>query len=165
MLDDNLIDFTDHYNSVVSNNSLQCSDLQINQESFYNLLCQKYKLDDLGFYLFHNEELAILNLLSYSKRDYITLYTPTPHFYHNLCHKSNMTIDTIDSIDNFDRDVKRDSIVIFTNPSLASGKYYDIEYHLEAWHKKNAMVILIETSIEYTNKESYIKMIQKYSNL
>ena len=164
-MDQNLIDFSSDTNFVKTNVKLNCLTNSVNIDTLFDMLSKKYNIKSNNIELFSSEEALILSILQLLKPNYITIYTPIPTYYIDICNMFNVEIDLIDCLSNINRGVKENSLIIFANPSLASGEFYELKPFLEAWDKIACKVIIIETALEYSNKASLSKFIEQYDNI
>ena len=60
---------------------------------------------------------------------------------------------------------KKNSIIVFVNPSTPDGKYYDLKRLFSIWKKKNCTIVIDESFLEFENLKSLRNQINNYKKL
>jgi len=126
---------------------------------------KKYNLQNGQIALYNGATSAIFALLSFIKEKKTYLYAPLYGEYEKASKEYDKKIVKINRFKNLYQKPKKNSTVIFVNPSTPDGQFYDIEKLLNYWHEQNCTVLIDELFLDFTNEQSVIKYLDKYSNL
>ena len=138
-----------------------------NYDEFYEKLAKFYKIKPSQLEIFNGGSSAIFSFIKNSKSKNIYIYSPAYLEYKKACKIFGKNIILINRFYKEDEKekIKKNSTVIFVNPSTPDGKYYDLEKKLKYWTKKECEILIDESFIDFTNKKSIIKEIKSYKNL
>ncbi|MEA2099173.1 MAG: aminotransferase class I/II-fold pyridoxal phosphate-dependent enzyme [Campylobacterota bacterium] len=125
----------------------------------------KYRIKKNQIALYNGATSAIFELLKSLKEKNTYLYAPLYGEYEKASKEYKKKIIKIDRFENIYKKPKKDSIVIFVNPSTPDGKYYDLEKLFTLWKKQNCTIILDESFLEFENLKSFRKKINSYKKL
>ncbi|MEA3330541.1 MAG: aminotransferase class I/II-fold pyridoxal phosphate-dependent enzyme [Campylobacterota bacterium] len=128
------------------------------------VISQKYQIKKSQIALYNGATSAIFELLSYLRYKRIYLYAPLYGEYEKAIQKKTKIIK-INRFKNLYKKPKKDSTVIFVNPSTPDGKYYDLEKLFSIWREQNCTVILDESFLEFQNLKSLRNQIKTYKKL
>jgi len=166
-----IIDFSSNINSYHPNITLTpTSDMLVRygdttysdlRESIQN----KYQIKKNQIALYNGATSAIFGLLESLKKKRVTLYAPLYGEYEKASLQTNKHITKINRFKNIYKKPKKDSIVIFVNPSTPDGKYYDLKKLFTLWREQNCTVILDESFLEFENLKSFRAEIKSYKKL
>jgi histidinol-phosphate aminotransferase len=143
------------------------SDFPISCENkeFKEVIANNFNLEIDTFNIYSCKEQALYSLLHCIKTSHLYIYAPTFTYYEQTALKTNKSIEYINRFIELESELLPHSIVLFTNPSFPDGNCYDLESFLEYWKSQNIIVIIDETYLSFTKKQSLKKQIQKYPNL
>ncbi|OHE02417.1 MAG: L-threonine-O-3-phosphate decarboxylase, partial [Sulfurimonas sp. RIFCSPLOWO2_12_FULL_34_6] len=94
----------------------------------------------------------------------VYLYAPLYGEYEKAVPKEKKIIK-INRFKNLHVKPKKDSIVVFVNPSTPDAKYYDLDKLFKLWKSQNCTIILDESFIEFENLKSFRNQIESYDKL
>ena len=114
--------------------------------------------------LYNGATSAIFELFKTLKQQRVYLYAPLYGEYKRALPKEKQII----KINRF-KDIyvkpKKDSIVVFVNPSTPDAKHYDLKKLFKLWKKRNCTIILDESFIEFEKLKSLRNQINTYKKL
>jgi len=128
-----------------------------------NAVAKRYGIKKSNIALFNGASSAIFALLEQLEYDTLTLYAPLYGEYEKASKTTN--IHKINRFENLYEKPKKNSLVIFVNPSTPDGKYYDLKKLFKLWKEQNATVVLDESFLEFEALQSYRDEIQNYKKL
>lgn len=140
-------------------------------ETLYKDIASHYSVCIDEMELFNGGSSAIFSLFAYvanKKEDtslHVTIYSPAYLEYKKAVQRFGYESEYIDRFENFDADIRPNSLVIFVNPSTPDGMFYDIQALLNKWEEKQCTVLIDESFIEFTSKTSVTKYLKHYPNL
>jgi threonine-phosphate decarboxylase len=135
------------------------------------MIGRTYNLSQKDFYLCNgaNEAISILfqlfKSLNYHKQKSIVLVGSTYSEYNKYSdiHEFNIIKIPVENIDKFS--LISDKIFILVNPNTPIGIYYDLKDKLEYILQSGAVVVVDESFIDFTMRQSLSYFIEKYPNL
>jgi len=141
-----------------------------NYDTLYEAVASHYTVKVEEMELFNGGSSAIFSLFQHVKgalanAPYVTIYSPAYLEYKKAAKLFGYKLEIIDRFENFNAEVKENSLIIFVNPSTPDGMYYDIESLLQKWQEKNCTVLIDESFIEFTSHTSITKVLENYPNL
>ena len=98
------------------------------------------------------------------KEKRVYLYAPLYGEYEKALQKHHKVIK-INRFNSLHVEPKKNSIVVFVNPSTPDGKYYDLKRLFSIWKKKNCTIVLDESFLEFENLKSLRNQINNYKKL
>lgn len=141
---------------------LYCTNEIISLDHFDKLLQSHYALCKDEFVYTHSYDHALLTLLTNLNIKQAVFYTPLEEhlfyfekFYFDYVKKINR-IEAIGQM------VPKNSVVIFQNPSFPDGQWYELEELIQYWMEQNCTIIIDESYLPYTSKQSLKNYINKY---
>lgn len=138
-------------------------------DCLYSLFAQLYNVHNDEVYLSTTRMSSISTLLNYLKLNQdiktILLYTPLQEEYMKVLNFFNYEILMLDSIDDMENKIGKNTLLFFSNPNFLDGKYHDIDLQLNAWMQKDLTLFIDETLLDYSVKESAKKYINRYKKL
>ena len=169
---DSIIDLSSNINFVKPKFNININNIDIssypNYNKLYKTISKHFKIKKKNIELFNGGSSAIFSLMRFFKQKRCYIYSPAYLEYKKACTLYDKDITLINRYENIDTRVKKNSIVVFVNPSTPDGIYYDIyklTQLLKYWNKQNCKVIIDESFIEFTKEKSIKKYISKYNNL
>jgi threonine-phosphate decarboxylase len=136
-----------------------------NYDKLYNSISKYLNTKSKNIELFNGGSSAIFSLMRFFKQKRCYIYSPAYLEYKKAALLNDKKTALINRYANIYKKVKKNSIVVFVNPSTPDGVYYDMEKLLKYWAKQNCKVIIDESFIEFTHHKSVQKNIKKYKNL
>ena len=167
---DEIIDFSSNINShhpkielTPTNNML----VKYADNGYKNLkyaIAAKYKIKKSQIALYNGATSAIFELFKTLKQKRVYLYAPLYGEYEKALPKDKKIIK-INRFKDIDVKPKKNSIIVFVNPSTPDAKYYDLERLFELWMAQNCTIILDESFIEFEKLKSLRNQIKNYKKL
>jgi len=118
-------------------------------------IAKNYNLKTSQIALYNGATKAIEELITQLPNKHIYLYAPLYGEYESAVKLTNKKLHKINRFKNLYKKVKKNSIVVFVNPSTPDGRYYNLDKLLKMWKKQNATVILDESFLEFEKLKSY----------
>jgi len=138
-------------------------------EKLYNSISKLYDIKVSQCELFNGGSGAIFSLFDSLNLEYCTIYSPAYLEYKKASEIFNYKLKLINRFDNLYQKVKKNSLVIFVNPSTPDGKYYkksQIKKLFKIWGRANATVLIDESFLQFCPKAiSTVKYIKTYKKL
>ena len=166
-----IIDFSSNINSYHPNITLTpTSDMLVKyaDTTYLNLkesIQNKYQITKKQIALYNGATSAIFALLESLEEKNVTLYAPLYGEYEKASHQTNKKLTKINRFKNLYKKPKKNSIIIFVNPSTPDGKYYDLKKLFTIWQKQNCIIILDESFLEFEGLKSFRYKIETYKKL
>ncbi len=169
-----ILDFSSNINSfhpkidiTLTNDML----VRYSDNSYTNLksaISKKYEIKKSQMALYNGATSAIYELFKSSskilKEKKVYLYAPLYGEYEEAIPKDKKIIK-INRFKNLDIEPKKNSIVIFVNPSTPDATYYNLENLFSLWKRKNCTILLDESFLEFQNLKSFRDQINNYKKL
>jgi len=124
---------------------------------------KKYGVKKSQIALYNGATTAIFELFKTLKEKIVYLYAPLYGEYEKA--QKNKKIIKINRSENIEAKVKKNSIVVFVNPSTPDGKYYDLKKLFTYWKEQNCSIILDESFLEFEELKSFRDEIKRYKKL
>jgi threonine-phosphate decarboxylase len=159
--DDDIIDFSSNINSYHPNiditltNTMLVKYADTSYSTLKKAIATKYQIKKNQIALYNGATSAIFELLKSLKEKRVYLYAPLYGEYEKASLDAKKKIIKINRVKKIDIKPKKNSIVIFVNPSTPDGKYYNLKKLFSIWRKQNCTVILDESFIEFENLKSF----------
>ena len=134
-------------------------------EKLYKIISKKYKIKTAEIEIFNGGSSAIFSLFKHLKLKHCTIYSPAYLEYKKAARVFDYKVELVNRYENINKEIKKDSLVIFVNPSTPEGKYYDLEKLINSWIKKNATILIDESFLDFCDKESMVKYLKEYNKL
>ncbi len=125
---------------------------------------KKYHVKTKEMALFNGATSAIFALFSQLDYKRVYLYAPLYGEYETAI-DSTKKIIKINRFTQMDTKVKKNSVVVFVNPSTPDAKYYDLDTMIVYWMKRECTIILDESFLEFEQLRSYRGYIKHYKKL
>ncbi len=136
-----------------------------NYEKFYRQIAKHFNINDNEIELFNGGSSAIFALFKFLNLRHCAIYSPAYLEYKRVAKSLSMKIELINRFENLYKEVKRDSLVVFVNPSTPDGKYYDLKKLFSIWQKADATVLVDESFLEFCSKKSAVEFLKNYKKL
>ncbi|MBC8238103.1 MAG: aminotransferase class I/II-fold pyridoxal phosphate-dependent enzyme [Helicobacteraceae bacterium] len=162
-----IIDFSSNINTHTLKPNIELSDeliVKYGDSSYKNLkktIASKYFIKKKQVALFNGASSAIFELFKSLKEKRVYLYAPLYGEYEKAAQQTNKEIIKINRYENIQVTPKKNSIVVFVNPSTPDGKHYTLDKLLKIWEKQNCTIILDESFLEFESLPSSSVAIHK----
>jgi len=137
----------------------------INEIQLYKKISKLYAVKQDNIQIFQNNYNAIYSLLSLFETKLCYIYSPAPVFYKQIALKYKYTVELINRYVDLQKNIEANSLVIFANPSMPDGSFYDLLELLKIWDEKNCTILIDESFLDFTSFSSSKEFINKYKNL
>ena len=165
-----ILDFSSNINSYHPRINIELTnDMLVKYgDSSYNTLkrsiSKKYEIKKSQMALYNGASSAIFELFKTLKEKKVYLYAPLYGEYEKALQKHHI-VTKINRFNSLHVEPKKNSIVVFVNPSTPDGKYYDLNSLFSIWKRKNCTIVLDESFLEFQNLKSLRNQINNYKNL
>ncbi|RXK14200.1 aminotransferase class I/II [Halarcobacter mediterraneus] len=136
-----------------------------NYDKLYKAISNHYKVMKSQIELYNGGSSAIFKLFENLNIKHCTIYSPAYLEYKKAAQNFGYKIDLINRFKDINKEVKKGSFVIFVNPSTPDAKCYDIKKLLNYWIKKECIILIDESFLEFTDFESATKYLKEYNKL
>lgn len=166
-----ILDFSSNINSYTKQTKvkLTLSELTRYGESNYTTLkktiAKNYTLKPSHIALYNGASSAIFSLIASLPNKDVTLYTPLYGEYETASQLAKKSILKIKRKQTLYKKPKKNSIVIFVNPSTPDGKFYHLQKLFKLWKQQNCTIILDESFLEFESLPSLRSEIKNYNKL
>ena len=166
-----ILDFSSNINSyhpkvtLSPTNSMLVKYADTSYSSLKKAITQKYTIKKSQIALYNGATSAIFALLTSLKEKRVYLYAPLYGEYEKASKESGKKIVKINRFKELYNKPKKNSIVVFVNPSTPDGKYYDLKKLFKIWKKQQCQIIIDESFLEFENLKSVRNNIKLYSKL
>ena len=164
-----IIDLSSNINFIKPKHKVDFNSLDIssypNYQKLYKKIANNYGVKSENIELFNGGSNAIFTLFRHLNLKECTIYSPAYLEYKKAAKIHNYKLNLINRFENFDTSVKKNSLVIFVNPSTPDGKYYDLDKLMKHWMAQNCTIFIDESFLDFTTKKSAISYIKKYDKL
>ena len=155
-----ILDFSSNINSYCKQTkvNLNYNELSRYGDSSYTKLkktiSKNYSLKKNQIALYNGASSAIFELFKQLNNKDVTLYAPLYGEYEKAAQLTNKQIIKIKRSSNFYKKPKKNSLVVFVNPSTPDGTFYNINKLLKLWKNQNCTVIVDESFLEFESLPS-----------
>ena len=143
-----------------ANTPISCDNKEFKKQIAHNL---GLKRDN--FLIYSCTDQALFALLHSLESNHLYIYAPSHLYYEQIATKTKKSIEYINRFVELESELLPNSIVIFSNPSFPDGNYYELDEFLEYWKSQNITVIIDESYLSFTKKQTLKKQIKNYENL
>ena len=161
--DDEIIDFSSNINLYQKNDTTITRYADASYMKLKKTISKNYSIKPSQIALYNGASAAIFELIKSLKQKRIYLYAPLYGEYEKA--SNGKKIIKINRFKNLYKKPKKDSIVVFVNPSTPDAKYYDLDKLFNIWIKQNSTIILDESFLEFEELKSARSMIKSYKKL
>jgi len=130
-----------------------------------NSIANSYGLKPSQISLHSGATAAIFNLFGSLEEKRVYLYAPLYSEYEKAAKEHGKNITKVNRFINIDKRVKKNSIVVFVNPSTPDGKFYKLGKLFDMWQEQNCTIILDESFLEFEALLSQRFRIAEYDKL
>lgn len=164
-----IIDLSSNINFVKPQININFNTLDISSYPTYDKLYEKiasnYGVQTSQIELFNGGSSAIFTLFRHLALETCTIYSPAYLEYKKAALNFGYELNTINRFENINENIKKNSLVIFVNPSTPDGKYYDLEELMQTWIEKSCTILIDESFLDFCDKPSAIKYLETYDKL
>lgn len=136
-----------------------------NYAKLKDVIAKNYELKRGQIALYNGATAAIYTLFKSLQQKNVYLYAPLYGEYENAALQADKTILKIDRFNAITTELKKNSIVVFVNPSTPDGVYYNLKKLFKKWVELNCTVIIDESFLEFEELESMREQINEYKKL
>ena len=164
-----IIDLSSNINFVKPQINVDFNTLDISSYPTYDKLYEKiasnYGVQCDEIELFNGGSSAIFSLFKHLALDSCTIYSPAYLEYKKASLNFGYKLNLINRFENIDVEVKKNSLVIFVNPSTPDGKYYELEELMKKWIENSCTILIDESFLDFCDKPSAIEYLKTYDKL
>ena len=164
-----IIDLSSNINFVKPQININFNTLDISSYPTYDKLYEKiasnYGVQTSQIELFNGGSSAIFTLFRHLALETCTIYSPAYLEYKKAALNFGYELNTINRFENINENIKKNSLVIFVNPSTPDGKYYELEELMQTWIEKSCTILIDESFLDFCDKASAIKYLETYDKL
>ncbi|MGB7402202.1 MAG: aminotransferase class I/II-fold pyridoxal phosphate-dependent enzyme [Arcobacter sp.] len=164
-----IIDLSSNINFLKPNIKTDLNNLDISNyptyEKLYKIIAKKYSVKADKIELFNGGSSAIFSFFRNIGLKHCTIYSPAYLEYKKAAQTFGFKIDLINRFEQINKEVKKNSLVIFVNPSTPDGRYYDLGKLFNSWTKKNCTIFIDESFLDFTKNTSIIDKLKTYDKL
>jgi len=167
---DEIIDFSSNINlynpkvKIKLTNNMLVNYADNSYKDLKKTISKNYNIKSSQMALFNGASSAIYELFKTLKEKRVYLYAPLYGEYEKAIQK-DVKIIKINRFKSIHDEPKKNSVVVFVNPSTPDGKYYDLDKLFKLWKKKNCTIVLDESFLEFENLKSLRTQIKSYKKL
>ena len=164
-----IIDLSSNINFVKPQINVDFNTLDISPYPTYDKLYEKialnYGVQSDEIELFNGGSSAIFTLFKHLNLESCTIYSPAYLEYKKASLNFGYKLNLINRFENIDIEIKKNSLVIFVNPSTPDGKYYELEELMKKWMENSCTILIDESFLDFCDKPSAIKYLKTYDKL
>jgi threonine-phosphate decarboxylase len=128
-------------------------------------VAERYNLPQENIALFNGASGAIFALFETLRPAQCCLYAPLYGEYKRAAERYAQKVTLINRFEEIDTVPPKGSTVVFVNPSTPEGRCYDMEKLMELWKRQECTVIVDESFLEFTEKPSVRRFLEKCEKL
>ena len=164
-----IIDLSSNINFVKPQINVDFNTLDISSYPTYDKLYEKiasnYGVQSDEIELFNGGSSAIFTLFKHLNLESCTIYSPAYLEYKKASLNFGYKLNLINRFENIDVEIKKNSLVIFVNPSTPDGKYYELEELMKKWIENSCTILIDESFLDFCDKPSAIEYLKTYDKL
>ena len=164
-----IIDLSSNINFVKPQINIDFNTLDISSYptyvTLYEQIALNYGVEPSQIELFNGGSSAIFSLFKHLNLESCNIYSPAYLEYKKASLNFGYKLNLINRFENIDVEVKKNSLVIFVNPSTPDGKYYDLEELMQKWMENSCTILIDESFLDFCDKPSAIKYLENYDKL
>ena len=164
-----IIDLSSNINFVKPQINVDFNSLDISSYPTYDKLYEKiasnYEVESSQIELFNGGSSAIFSLFKHLNLESCSIYSPAYLEYKKASLNFGYKLNLINRFENINVEIKKNSLVIFVNPSTPDGKYYDLEELMQKWIENSCTILIDESFLDFCDKPSAIKYLESYDKL
>ena len=164
-----IIDLSSNINFVKPQINIDFNNLDISSYPIYDKLYEKialnYEVQSDEIELFNGGSSAIFSLFRHLNLDICNIYSPAYLEYKKAALNFGYKLNLINRFDNINIEVKKNSLVIFVNPSTPDGKYYELDELMQKWIESSCTILIDESFLDFCDKPSAVQYLKTYDKL
>lgn len=162
-----IIDLSSNINFIKPKFKLNQTDISTypNYDKLLSSLSKHFDVKADEMEIFNGGSSAIFSLMRNIQNKKCYIYSPAYLEYKKSAIIYGKELILINRFESMDTLIEKDSLVVFVNPSTPDGQYYSLEKLFDMWKRQNATVIIDESFLEFSEKQSAIKHIKTYDKL
>ncbi|WP_072680627.1 aminotransferase class I/II-fold pyridoxal phosphate-dependent enzyme [Arcobacter sp. LA11] len=166
---EDIIDLSSNINFIKPKIDTNFNTLEISSypkyDTLYKTIAKNYKIKEKNLELFNGGSSGIFTLFRHLKLKNCVIYSPAYLEYKKAADIYNYKTTQINRFKNIYKDIPKNSLVIFVNPSTPDGKHYDLKKLFKIWKERDATVLIDESFLDFTNQSSSLKYLKEYKKL
>jgi threonine-phosphate decarboxylase len=168
---DEIFDFSSNINSyhppldIKPTNSMIVKYADTSYNSIKKSIKNRYKVKKSQIALYNGATVGIFELFKVLNQKRVYLYAPIYSEYEKAAKMVGKKIIKINRFTQLNKKIKKDSIVVFVNPTTPDGKYYNLKKLFKVWMKKKCTIVLDESFLEFEGLKSFRDKISSYKKL
>ncbi len=168
---DEIVDFSSNINLYSPNTGITISQsmlVRYGDSSYKDLkrtIAKKLTIKKSQIALYNGATSAIFELMKELNEKDVYLYAPLYGEYEKAALHVEKRVHKINRYKALHVEPKKNSIVIFVNPSTPDGKYYNLHKLFKIWKRQKCTVILDESFLEFEGLKSFRDEINSYKKL
>jgi histidinol-phosphate/aromatic aminotransferase/cobyric acid decarboxylase-like protein len=141
------------------------------QKKMYRFLASYYEVQEDELEVFNGHESMVYALFMYvcmieNFQGKCYIFEPCSKVY---SHVANIFLQEVQSLNHFEaysaQKIEQDAMVIMSNPAKFDGKWQDLSQYLQYCMKKNALIIIDESYLDFCTHKSISHLILNYEKL
>jgi len=164
-----IIDLSSNINFIKPQINIDFNTLDISSYPTYDKLYEKiasnYGVQSDEIELFNGGSSAIFRLFKHLNLESCNIYSPAYLEYKKASLNFVYKLNLINRFENIDAEIKKNSLVIFVNPSTPDGKYYELEELMKKWMENSCTILIDESFLDFCDKPSAIEYLKTYDKL
>ena len=164
-----IIDLSSNINFIKPKIKIDLNKLDISNyptyEKLSRIIAKKYSVKADEIELFNGGSSAIFSFFRYLNLKHCTIYSPAYLEYKKAAQTFGFKVDLINRFYDIKKEVEKDSLVVFVNPSTPDGGYYELDKLFNSWVEKNCTIFIDESFLDFTDKKSMIDKLKNYKKL
>lgn len=164
-----IIDLSSNINFIKPQINIDFNTLDISSYPTYDKLYEKiasnYGVQSDEIELFNGGSSAIFTLFRHLNLESCNIYSPAYLEYKKASLNFGYKLNLINRFENIDAEIKKNSLVIFVNPSTPDGKYYELEELMQKWMENSCTILIDESFLDFCDKASAIEYLKTYDKL
>jgi len=164
-----VVDLSSNINFLKPKIKLDFNNLDIssypNYDSFYKQVANHFGVKKSQIELYNGGSSAIFSLFRLLEIKHCTIYSPAYLEYKRAANLLDVEVSLINRLEDVYKKPKKNSLVVFVNPSTPDGRYYDLKKLFKIWKKADATVLVDESFLEFCDKKSSIEFLKEYKKL
>jgi len=166
-----ILDFSSNINSYTKQTQTQLTTEELVRygDTTYSTLkktiAKTYQLKKTHIALYNGATSAIFALINSLKNKRAYLYVPLYGEYEKALKLAQKKIIKIDRAKELYAKPKKNSLILFVNPSTPDGTYYNLSKLFQLWKKQNCTIVVDESFLEFESLPSLRHELQNYDKL
>jgi len=164
-----IIDLSSNINFIKPKINIDFNKLDISTypkyEKLYRIISKEYSVKASKIELFNGGSNAIFTLFKYLDLKDCIIYSPAYLEYKKAAKTFSYNLHKINRFNDINEEIIEKSLIVFVNPSTPDGKYYKLDKLMAYWISKKCTILIDESFLDFTQKQSVIKYLDSYDKL